>query len=39
MFVRDRFQYIQFKIILTWDWTNTPSFYALDLMFNNNVLR
>lgn len=39
LFVRDRFQYIQFKIILTWDWTNTPSFYALDLMFNNNVLR
>ena len=39
LFVRDRFQYIQFKIILKWDWTNTPSFYALDLMFNNNVLR
>ena len=39
MFVRDRFQYIQFKIILTWNGTNTPSFYALDFMFNNNVLR
>ena len=39
LFVRDRFQYIQFKIILSWDWTNTPSFYALDFMFNNNVLR
>lgn len=39
LFVRDRFQYIQFKIILRWNWTNTPSFYALDFMFNNNVLR
>ena len=39
LFVRDRFQYIQFKIILSWNWTNTPSFYALDFMFNNNVLR
>ena len=39
LFVRDRFQYIQFKIILSWDGTNTPSFYALDFMFNNNVLR
>jgi hypothetical protein len=39
LFVRDRFQYIQFKIILTWDGTNTPSFYALDFIFNNNVLR
>lgn len=39
MFVRDRFQYIQFKIILSWNWTDTPSFYALDFMFNNNVLR
>lgn len=39
MFVRDRFQYIQFKIVLNWNWTNTPSFYALDFMFNNNVLR
>ena len=39
LFVRDRFQYIQFKIVLNWNWTNTPSFYALDFMFNNNVLR
>jgi hypothetical protein len=39
MFVRDRFQYIQFKIILNGWGTNTPSFYALDFMFNNNVLR
>jgi len=39
MFVRDRFQYIQFKIVLNWNWTDTPSFYALDFMFNNNVLR
>ena len=39
LFVRDRFQYIQFKIILTWNGTTTPSFYALDLLFNNNVKR
>ena len=39
LFVRDTFQYIQFKIILKWNWTNTPSFYALDLLFNNNVKR
>ena len=39
LFVRDRFQYIQFKIILSWNGTDTPSFYALDFMFNNNVLR
>ena len=39
LFVRDRFQYIQFKIILNWNWETTPSFYALDLLFNNNVLR
>ena len=39
LFVRDRFQYIQFKIILTGDGTTTPSFYALDLLFNNNVKR
>lgn len=39
LFVRDRFQYIQFKITLNGDWTNTPSFYALDFTFNNNVLR
>ena len=39
LFVRDRFQYIQFKIVLNWNWTDTPSFYALDFMFNNNVLR
>jgi hypothetical protein len=39
LFVRDRFQYIQFKIILNWNWDSTPSFYALDLLFNNNVLR
>lgn len=39
MFVRERFQYIQFKIILNGDGSNTPSFYALDLSFNNNVLR
>lgn len=39
LFVRDTFQYIQFKIIIKWNWTNTPSFYALDLLFNNNVKR
>ena len=39
LFVRDRFQYIQFKIELVWDGTNTPSFYALDFIFNNNVKR
>ena len=39
LFVRDRFQYIQFKIILNGWGTDTPSFYALDFMFNNNVLR
>jgi len=39
LFVRDRFQYIQFKIILNWWGTDTPSFYALDFMFNNNVKR
>jgi hypothetical protein len=39
LFVRDRFQYIQFKIILNWWGTNTPSFYALDFMFNNNIKR
>lgn len=39
LFVREQFQYIQFKIILNWNWTTTPSFYALDLIFNNNVKR
>ena len=39
LFVRDRFQYIQFKIILNGNGTTTPSFYALDLLFNNNVKR
>lgn len=39
LFVRDRFQYIQFKIILNGWGTNTPSFYALDFMFNNNIKR
>jgi len=39
LFVRDRFQYIQFKFILNWDGTNTPSVYVLDFTFNNNVLR
>ena len=39
LFVREQFQYIQFKIILNWWGTTTPSFYALDLIFNNNVKR
>ena len=39
LFVREQFQYIQFKIILSWNWTTTPSFYALDFIFNNNVKR
>ena len=39
LFVREQFQYIQFKIILNWPWTTTPSFYALDFIFNNNVKR
>lgn len=39
LFVRDQFQYIQFKIILNGDGTTTPSFYVLDLLFNNNVKR
>lgn len=39
LFVREQFQYIQFKIILKWNWTTTPSFYALDFIFNNNVKR
>ena len=39
LFVREQFQYIQFKFILNWNWTTTPSVYALDLVFNNNVKR
>lgn len=39
LFVRDRFQYIQFKFILNWNWDTTPSIYAFDFMFNNNVKR
>jgi len=39
LFVREQFQYIQFKIILNWPGTTTPSFYALDFIFNNNVKR
>lgn len=44
LFVRDRFQYIQFKFelildSLTADLTKTPSIYALDFIFNNNVQR
>lgn len=39
LFVRDQYQYIQFKFILRWWGTNTPSVYALDFMFNNNVKR
>jgi len=30
----DQFQYIQFKIKLTWPWTSTPSFYSMDFRFN-----
>ena len=39
LFVRERFQYIQFKFILKWDGSTTPSIYALDFIFNNNVKR
>ena len=39
MFIKDEFQYIQFKFILTWSGTSTPSIYALDFRFNNNVRR
>ena len=39
LFVREQFQYIQFKFILKWNGTNTPSVYALDFIFNNNVKR
>lgn len=33
------FQYIQFKIELTWDGTSTPEFYCLDLFFDNDIKR
>ena len=39
LFVREQFQYIQFKFILTWNGTNTPNVFALDFIFNNNVKR
>ena len=39
LFIRERFQYIQFKFILKGSWTTTPSIYAMDFMFNNNVKR
>ena len=39
LFIRDRFQYIQFKFILNWNGSTTPSIYAFDFMFNNNVKR
>lgn len=28
------FQYIQFKILLRWPWTSTPTFYSMDFRFN-----
>lgn len=31
--MKDQFQYIQFKIKLTWAWT-TPKFYSMDFRFN-----
>jgi hypothetical protein len=39
LFVREQFQYIQFKFILRWNGTNTPNVFALDFIFNNNVKR
>jgi len=39
LFVREQFQYIQFKFILKWNGTNTPNVFALDFIFNNNVKR
>lgn len=39
MFIKDEFQYIQFKLVLKWWGTSTPSIYALDFRFNNNIRR
>lgn len=34
LFQTGSFQYIQFRIMLGWDWTNTPTFNELDFIFN-----
>lgn len=30
----DQFQYIQFKIKLSWSWSTTPTFYSMDFRFD-----